>query len=36
MVELLLSNEAKRSGVWEEKTGVSLKVGSLLAVLVSH
>lgn len=36
MAELLLSNEAKRSEAWEEKTGESLKVGSLLSVFVCH
>lgn len=36
MAELLLSNEAKRSEVREEKTGESLKVGSLLSVFVCH
>lgn len=36
MAELLLSNEAKRFEVWEEETGVSLKVGSLLSVFVCH
>lgn len=34
MVDLLLSNEAKRSEVWEGKTGVSLKVGSQPSVFV--
>jgi len=37
MVDLLLSNEAKRSEVWEVwegKTGVSLKVGSYPSVFV--
>lgn len=36
MAELLLSNEAKRSEVWGEKTGVSLKVGPLLSMFVCH
>lgn len=34
MVDLLRSNEAKRSEVWEGKTGVSLKVGSQPSVFV--
>lgn len=36
MVDLLLSNKPERSEVWEEKTGVSLKVCLLRSVFVRH